>query len=244
MKNYNNLRYDDDFKTCVGYANDVKPEDIKDLIFHNDTESIITYDFACKEIENVIINSNCKLPKKCLYNNVNLEKIAVNSEIIPERCFGRCSGKIIDGLSIILSGTKKIEPYAFSESFVGTVNLPLTLERIEPHGFSNNIFVLNRTLFLPDNLKIIGPNAFEFTNLTDIYLPDSLEEIWNLPSCLDIKLHMSNYLFKKLGLEKSSNIEITNEVTDLNTMTEGLTYKQINEMNLEKERINNNWFKD
>lgn len=73
-------------------------------------------------------------------------------------------------------GVKIINPYAFNNILVETINLPDSVEVIEDFAFINQTSL--ESIALSDSIKYIGSSAFEnCSKLKSIYLPTNIEEI-------------------------------------------------------------------
>ena len=146
-------------------------------------------------LESVTIN--CKTVKSWFSDNYSLKKVVLGNgvEIIDNYAFFSCGG--ISSLSIP-NTVKSIGEYAFQQcggltslTIPGSVKvigqgafavctslkelkLSYGIERIGNYAFSNCRKL--RRVIIPRSVTFIGLNAFESTDLTEIYLPSSLQE--------------------------------------------------------------------
>ncbi len=211
---------------------------IESIVFPESLKEIFHSAFAyCNNLKEVNIKQNVNLHKSAFYNCPDLKNIHVNSKYIPENCFAFTGSKNKNGINVELVNTFEIGSYAFRVSRIGNLSLPDTLEKIGFCAFEDCLF-RNDKLVLPRSVKIIAENAFASTEgLNDIYLPDGIEDIGNLDDYdyHDMNIHMSKYLFKKLGLTMNRNIIIDDKTID--ELLETMTFKEANKFNLENKEI-------
>ncbi len=154
----------------------------------------------------------------------NLEEIVLNAKVIPYQCFANSSSEKQANIKLI--NTEFIGSLAFAYMQIKNIDFPDTLTTIEKAAFANCTFN-ERTLKLPQNVQTIHIDAFKNTNLTDIYIPDSIKYISNLQD-MNINIHMSKKTFENLNLSSNNNICLPT----IEELLEEYTFKEINSKNL------------
>lgn len=133
------------------------------------------------------------------YLPLNLNKITINPEndyAIPMYAFYGLKGVATIELE---AKVNKIGDYAFANSGIEKMNLPVSVKAINEGAFSNCVNLKNFT-FNGSNLETIGNKAFYATKLTKIVLPSSVKTI-------------GDYAF-------SSQVDASMNITDESMLTE------------------------
>ncbi len=212
---------------------------LEEAIFPESLERIKNHAFTSTKLQKLEIKHNIILEDCCFYNNDCLDKIYVNTEKVPKQCFCFCGRSVeSDGIKpaatdIKLVNTKVIGENAFYRSYIGSLNLPDTLKELEDRSFYWAKFC-NPVLVLPAGLEKIGDEAFDCEGLTDIYLPNSLVSLGDV-CCEGVRLHMSDFLLKKLHLLENKYII----VESIDKMLQNMSFREANDKALEIERIRN-----
>ncbi len=239
MKQIDGITYTNDLKKCshgkyelqeakildsveVIRKNAFSNSALKKVIFPKNLKIIEEYAFRNSCLEEVIIKKDVIIGKEAFCENPALNKIDVSLLEIPKRCFayGKAS------LDINLEFTMVIREGAFKFNNINTLNLPKTLLTIENDAFKEVIFK-DTVLKLPNNLTAIGNRVFQGTNLTDLYLPDSLMTIGNYFVDLNTTLHVSPMLLSKIPALKKYKIKT---LTIDEILEEEKSFKEINKL--------------
>ena len=210
--------------------------EIEQIFFPESLKEINSYAISNSGIKEIFINQEIIIHRKAFAYNCYLENININTKTVPIKCFLRCGKDTKNGFTCVLKNTEEIYAYAFAESFVNDLFFPNTLKIIDSCAFEYSTFK-NTILFIPNGVQIIGPAAFYNTNLKDIYLPDSLEEGYDLidETNKDITLHMSQKLFDKLK-PGAENIEIED---NLDSIIKNMSIDKLENLHLSFKELNN-----
>ena len=213
MKIENGVKYTEDFRTATDLENlrkrkivlNPKTRKIKREAFANTSFKAIEFPekfktigelaFSNSNLESLYIKNPVEIFDSAFEYNYLLKNIDINVEHIPEYCFLELAGNVDGGANIILRNTNFIGVKAFSYAEINIIEFPDTLKCIDNLAFYQAHFS-DTVLYLPKGLEIIEEEAFAFTNLTDIYLPETVEYITNLDKS-NIRLHMSEETKKR-----------------------------------------------
>ncbi len=228
----NGLLYrDDNFEVCIGYEKEL------DLInFHTNTIEIDKDAFINCEEKELVVPASVEFGSNAFMFNYFLEKATIGSKNISYGAFPWCGSRTEKGTTIILENTINIDSYAFRFGRIYRIDFPDTLEVIGKRAFNGVAFGQN-SLVLPPNLKKIDLDAFTDSNLTDLYLPDSLTYWGNLRQGTKITLHMSEKLFRKMKCKTENRIIIENE--SLDQLLKKNTFKELNDQQLKNKKYRN-----
>ncbi len=242
MRQYKNLKYSSNFKFCKGFATNKSLEVIE---FHPETIRIEGHAFRNDlNIKQVFIHSNIALAADAFFRLPNLQEIEINNKIVPEGLMELCgfmdkiSEPDYEGVNIILKNTIKIEEYSFMHNKIKSINFPKTLKKICECAFYESYFV-DPVLIIPDGVEEIDDFVFDETNLTDVYIPDSIKHFGVIENCKTV-FHMSKETFDKLHISEDVKVEFGKT---LNELIDEYGFKQVNLMNLEKENKENSIIK-
>ncbi len=97
----------------------------------------------------------------------------------------------IDGMIISEDGknlVKYYSPYFDSNSTTIELTIPDGVENISAYAFKNELHI--RKVFIPNSVKSIGENTFEYTHIDEITVPSTVESIGN-----DAFDHVMNILY-------------------------------------------------
>ncbi len=217
-------------------------EKVESVSFPESLEKIEEQAFEeCINLKGVCIKNNVVLEQCVFVNCYNLENLDVACISIPEHAFVRCGSKTENGLNIILRNTEKIEFGAFADCYINELNLPKKLHEICNRAFYNTKFN-NPILRLPEGLQMLGNEVFDNSNLTDVYLPESIQYV-ERQSSPNIKFHLPRFRYKII---KEKVIDTPNEylldtfVPDdtIDELLTGTSFKQLNGKRLDYEKQN------
>lgn len=220
-----------DVKTIA--AERFKRSYIKNATFPDCLEMIRENAFADNQyLEEVVIDHMISIDIAAFKTNTALRKIDICADTIPMWCFAEAGIRNIEGVDITLRKVKSIGFQSFFGAHIKSIEFPNTFNAIFEEAFGNAIFE-EKVLKLPEGITFIGSGAFDGSNLTDIYVPDTLKHISDLTEC-GIKIHMSPKLFEKLNLELNENIIIES----VDYLIDKMSFKNINKMYLESNKNN------
>ena len=205
---------------------------LEKIKFNNELENIEECAFFGTKLSEIIINNQIKIAKNSFSYLDFLEKVNINCIATAPWCFA-CNSEKTDGADIILKNTTLIDTATFEKSKIKSIVLPDTLKCISFNAFAYTYFQ-NTKLILPNKVEAIVSNAFLESNLTDIYIPDSIEYIGNLQD-MNINIHMSKKAFKRLELKTGKYIIIEDD--SLEKLLETNSFKEINQKVLNKEIV-------
>lgn len=225
----------------------------KEIVMNEDAKAIAVHAFSESIVEQVQFNKNLKIIKTNAFENSNLKELYLENDVIleacafqnsknikniniasrqiPFLCFHNC-GINTNGMEIILKNTIIIRDLAFANCKIEKIILPNTLKKIGAYAFKNTQFK-NKILILPESVDFIGDNVFSNSNLTDIFLPDSIEFLMFTNYTENKNFHMSEKLFKKLKLEEIPNIIVEKNLTSL---IDSMSFKEVNKIIKGRER--------
>lgn len=214
---------------------------VKMVTFPNSLEKIEEQAFEkCVNLKDVYIENNVILEQGVFINCHNLEKLNIACINIPEHTFVRCGSETRNGLDITLRKTEKINFAAFVDCYINTLNLPNTLHEICNRAFYNATFN-DPILRLPEGLQMLGNEVFDNSNLTDVYLPESIQYVGAQKS--NIKFHLPRFRYeiikkkvKDTPDEKLLDTFVPDDTID-NLLT-GTSFKQLNNKKLNYEKQN------
>ncbi len=238
MASYNGIKYQNsNLEICLGPDKNVN---LTEVDISPKTKIITRTAFANCGIERLDIHNETEIFDFAFFHNFLLEDAFINCKIISPSAFTSCGSKTDIGMEMTLVNTISIAEAAFAFCCFNKLNLPDTLKSIGERAFEGTLFQ-NTILVLPRNLEHIGLDAFYDTNLTDIYLPDSIKSLEPFADS-DLTVHVSKKLFDKLNLDNSfGHIVVDTEETignNMDMLLEKMSFKDLNNRLIQKE-INN-----
>ncbi len=88
MREYNNLKYSDDFETCYGFCN---PTNNKEIILHENTRTIALSSFKNESnIEKIVFNEKLEYIGQDAFKNSSIKDINLNNVRIGFGAFSNC----------------------------------------------------------------------------------------------------------------------------------------------------------
>ena len=182
----NGLLYkDNSFETCIGLA-----QKLEEITFNANTKRITGKDFQNCDIKKIILPDNIKIDDQTFGYNRTLEELIIENKNVARCAFVWCGTKVINGTVVKMENTINIDSYAFKFSRINEIIFPDTLKKIGMCAFYGAYFIKD-SLKLLSNLERIESGAFAKTNITNLYLPDSITYWGNLSENNEITLHMS-----------------------------------------------------
>lgn len=225
-----NLKYGDlYYHICRGPVSD----DIEEVNLHKDTECIRNGAFAnCENIKTLKLE-NLKIGSNAFSHCTGLEHLEIYNSDINDDTFSNCGIKTESGVDIIIDGSDCIRRGTFSHAKINSIAMK-GLVSLDDYVFYGAIFT-NPVLVLPDGFKTLCSHVFDYSNLTDIYFPDSCNIIAKMNDLDNINLHMSKKLFEKLKFKPADNIIIVDDSID--NMLGKYTFREINDLRIKESTI-------
>ena len=201
--------------------------------FSDNLEQIAHCAFMRSHIKDINIKNPVRLNDRAFEECIYLTNIDINTEVIPINCFYGCCKEYI---KINLPATKKIQSHAFYNSKIASINMPI-VEIIEDSAFANTTF-LEKDIFLPKSVKLLGRNVFAGSNIKNLYLPKDIEFVHNSLFSLSYTVHVFEETYNNLKLEKETyfykNIDIIDKEISIEKLFQNKTFKEINKNYLDK----------
>lgn len=187
MKEYNNLKYSDDFETCYGFCN---PKNNKEIILHENTHTIALDSFKNESnIEKIVFNEKLEYIGRGAFKNSSIKDINLNNVRIELRAFSDCkelenvklyncavqnSAFEDSNIKYFETNSEIISQNCFIRAYIEDIKLLSGVKIIGESAFEETKFK-NKTLYLPSGLEELRENCFAFTNLEQIFVNDDLK---------------------------------------------------------------------
>ena len=253
MKEYDGLLYSEDYKILHGQVkgtlqNEYKLHEetrrindgafwnskIENILFNENLEYIGHHAFQSSNLKNVIIILNSvKLNVSAFTNIWSLDKVYINTEEIPERCFANST---INDLN--LPFVKTLREEAFKDAIImnKTSSFLMAVETIGKSAFARATFNFD-TFIIPDSVTEIDNYAFKGTNLKEICLHENIEYLSKNFADKGLTIYAPTGLIKKFPfLKEYPFLKITGDNV-LEFLLESKTnFKEINKIYKNAER--------
>lgn len=187
MKEYNNLKYSDDFETCYGFCN---PTNNKEIILHENTRVVALDAFQNENyIEKIVFNEKLEYIGQDAFKNSSIKDINLNNVRIGINAFSVCKklenvklyNCLIQNSAFENSNIKYFETNSeiisrncFFCANIEDIKLLSGIKIIGEWAFQGTEFK-NKTLYLPTGLEELRENCFAFTNLEQVFVNDDLK---------------------------------------------------------------------
>ena len=191
MKEYNNLKYSDDFKTCYGFCDNKKYNVLNnEIILHENTQAIKSKAFIDENnIEKIIFNEKLEYIGAEAFKNSSVKDINLSNVRIGFNAFLGCkelknvklyncliqnSAFENSNIEYFETNSEIISQNCFFNAYIENIKLLNGVKIIEESAFEEAKFK-NKTLYLPMGLEELKEHCFTFINLEQIFVNDDLK---------------------------------------------------------------------
>lgn len=254
MKEIAGIEYTDNLKTIIKAPFDISEVNLLDSTeiiyseaFKNSKLSKIKFPKSLHDIgeksfmgtllNNLIIEHNVAIGKMAFAKNFYLNNINICCEMIPDSCFYNCGGFKGNYMNIELNLTKIIGPYAFKCCCINNFTVKTNQLIIIEDGAFEDCKFKNKEFIVPEGVRQLGKNVFDYSGITDVYLPDSVKDIGNLQSS-NIKIHISEITYNRLLNEGKISTSKNIKIIGIDELLDSFTFKEINDYNLKISKSN------